>query len=278
MAQHAVATPCRSGESASSLPSSSSPAWVGNAGSGRKACGRRVSHRGRAAWRHPGGDFRHRHTSAISTVTVGSQISGPGHRRAGRFQFAGEEGDILAGIDPSRPTRPQIEQGAAQIASARRSCGAGAGGLAQRHPRLPAQGRPRAAATGRQNDVDQARAAEQAQAQVNSAQAQIRQQTASTQTTQVNLQRTVIRSPVDGVVLTRKIEPSQTVAASLSAGTVHHRRRPLEDADRAAGRRIRHRQVRSASRWASPPMPPDRQFKGHGGTGCGWPRRPTTTW
>jgi HlyD family secretion protein len=68
------------------------------------------------------------------------------------------------------------------------------------------------------SDVDQARAAlEQAQAQVNSAQAQIRQQTASTQTTRVNLQRTVIRSPVDGVVLTRKIEPGQTVAASLQA-------------------------------------------------------------
>ena len=68
------------------------------------------------------------------------------------------------------------------------------------------------------SEVDLARSSlEQAQAQVNSAQAQIRQQTASTQTTRVNLQRTVIRSPVDGVVLTRTIEPGQTVAASLSA-------------------------------------------------------------
>src|SRR5690606_7360450 len=56
-----------------------------------------------------------------------------------------------------------------------------------------------------------------AEAQVASAQAQIRQQTASTRTTQVNLDRTVIRSPVDGVVLTRSIEPGQTVAASLQA-------------------------------------------------------------
>src|SRR5690606_41992059 len=68
------------------------------------------------------------------------------------------------------------------------------------------------------SDVDLARAAlEQARAQVASAQAQIRQQTASTQTTRVNLDRTVIRAPVDGAVLTRSIEPGQTVAASLQA-------------------------------------------------------------
>src|SRR5690606_10273189 len=56
-----------------------------------------------------------------------------------------------------------------------------------------------------------------ARAQVNAAQAQIRQQVASTETTRINLGRTVIRSPVDGVVLTRTIEPGQTVAASLQA-------------------------------------------------------------
>ena len=68
------------------------------------------------------------------------------------------------------------------------------------------------------SDVDLARAArDQAQAQVNASQAQITQQTAATQATRINLGRTVIRSPVDGVVLTRTIEPGQTVAASLQA-------------------------------------------------------------
>ena len=68
------------------------------------------------------------------------------------------------------------------------------------------------------SDADLARAArDQAHAQINSAQAQITQQQASTQTAQLNLQRTVIRAPVDGVVLTRTIEPGQTVAASLQA-------------------------------------------------------------
>jgi HlyD family secretion protein len=68
------------------------------------------------------------------------------------------------------------------------------------------------------SDLDLAKSArDQARAQVAAAQAQITQQQASTQTSQLNLQRTVIRSPVDGVVLTRSIEPGQTVAASLQA-------------------------------------------------------------
>ena len=155
--------------------------------------------------------------SAISTVTVGSQISGQVTDVRVDFNSPVKKGDILATIDPST-YEAQIEQGAAQIASAQAQLRQAQASL--RNASLDYQ---RKADLGRQqlvakSDVDQARAAlEQAQAQVNSAQAQIRQQTASTQTTRVNLQRTVIRSPVDGVVLTRKIEPGQTVAASLQA-------------------------------------------------------------
>ena len=155
--------------------------------------------------------------SAISTVTVGSQVSGQITDVMVDFNDTVKKGDILATIDAST-YQAQIEQGAAQIASAQASLRQAQAGL--RNAQLDYN---RKADLGRQqlvskSDVDLARASlEQAQAQVNSAQAQIRQQTASTQTTRVNLSRTVIRSPVDGVVLTRTIEPGQTVAASLSA-------------------------------------------------------------
>ena len=56
-----------------------------------------------------------------------------------------------------------------------------------------------------------------AQAEINSAQARIRQYEATLQRARVDLQRTVIRSPVDGTVIDRKIEPGQTVAASFTA-------------------------------------------------------------
>ncbi len=155
--------------------------------------------------------------SAISTVTVGSQISGQVMDVRVDFNSPVRRNDVLAIIDPST-FQAQIEQGAAQVASAQAQLRQAQAAL--RNAQLDYE---RKSGLGRQqlvarSDVDLARASlEQARAQVNSAQAQIRQQTAATQTTRVNLQRTVIRSPVDGVVLTRTIEPGQTVAASLQA-------------------------------------------------------------
>ena len=155
--------------------------------------------------------------SAISTVTVGSQISGQVTEVLVDFNSQVKQGQVLARIDP-RTYEAQIQQGAAQIASARASLAQAQATL--RNAELDYR---RKADLGAQElvaraDVDQAKAAlEQARAQVASAQAQIRQQTASTETSQVNLERTVITSPVDGVVLTRTIEPGQTVAASLQA-------------------------------------------------------------
>ena len=155
--------------------------------------------------------------SAISTVTVGSQISGQVTDVLVDFNSPVKKGEVLARIDPSA-YEAQIAQGSAQIASANAQLAQAQATLRNAtvdYNRKAELGRQQMVARG---DVDAARATmQQAQAQVASAQAQIRQQTASTQTTRVNLSRTVIRSPVDGVVLTRKIEPGQTVAASLQA-------------------------------------------------------------
>ena len=155
--------------------------------------------------------------SAISTVTVGSQISGQVTEVLVDFNSQVREGQVLARIDP-RTYEAQIEQGAAQVASARASLAQAQASL--RNAELDYR---RKADLGTQQlvaqaDIDLARAAlDQARAQVASTQAQIRQQSASTETSRVNLERTVITSPVDGVVLTRTIEPGQTVAASLQA-------------------------------------------------------------
>ncbi|MDH5833118.1 efflux RND transporter periplasmic adaptor subunit [Luteimonas kalidii] len=155
--------------------------------------------------------------SAISTVTVGSQISGQVTDVLVDFNSQVNQGDVLARIDP-RTYEAQIEQGAAQIAGARASLSQAEAAL--RNAELDYR---RKSDLGDQQlvaraDIDLARAAyDQARAQVTSTRAQIRQQTASTESTQINLERTVIRSPVDGVVLTRTIEPGQTVAASLQA-------------------------------------------------------------
>lgn len=155
--------------------------------------------------------------SATSTVVIGSQVSGQVTDVLVDFNDRVSRGQVIARIDPST-YEAQIEQNNAQVASARASLAQSQATLAN----AQVDYERKAGLVERQlvarSDVDLARAAlEQARAQVSAAQAQIRQQTAATRTTQVNLDRTVIRSPVDGVVLIRAIEPGQTVAASLQA-------------------------------------------------------------
>ncbi|GAB3104311.1 efflux RND transporter periplasmic adaptor subunit [Lysobacter terrae] len=155
--------------------------------------------------------------NATSQVDVGSQISGQVTDVLADYNDRVSKGQVIARIDPSTYDA-QIAQGNAQINSARAGLA-----TAQATLRNAEADYNRKAELAQQQliargDLDLARAArDQARAQVASAQAQIRQQTASTQTSRLNLQRTVIRSPVDGVVLSRSVEPGQTVAASLQA-------------------------------------------------------------
>ncbi|WP_052108227.1 efflux RND transporter periplasmic adaptor subunit [Aerolutibacter daejeonensis] len=155
--------------------------------------------------------------AAISTVDVGSQISGQVIDVLVDYNDHVSKDQVIARIDPST-YEAQIAQGDAAANSARAGLA-----TAQAVLRNAEVDYRRKASLGQQQlvsqgDVDQARATlDQARAQVAQAQAQIRQQVASTQTARLNLQRAVIRSPVDGVVLTRSIEPGQTVAASLQA-------------------------------------------------------------
>lgn len=155
--------------------------------------------------------------SAISTVIVGSQVSGQVTEVLVDFNDPVTRGQVIARIDPSTYDA-QITQGNAQVAAAQASLRQAQATL--RNAELDFQRKQDLGSRQlvARSDIDLARAArDQAQAQVGSAQAQIIQQGAATQATRINLSRTVIRSPVDGVVLTRTIEPGQTVAASLQA-------------------------------------------------------------
>jgi HlyD family secretion protein len=155
--------------------------------------------------------------AAISTVDVGSQISGQVTDVLVDFNDRVTKGQVIARIDPST-YQAQIAQGSAQVASARANLATAQATLRNAEADYARKAQLAQQQLIARGDLDLARAArDQARAQVNAAQAQITQQQASTQTTRLNLQRTVIRSPVDGVVLTRTIEPGQTVAASLQA-------------------------------------------------------------
>ena len=155
--------------------------------------------------------------SATSTVTVGSQVSGQVTEVLVDFNDQVKKDQVIARIDPST-YEAQIAQGSAQVSGARATLAQAQATLRNAQLDYDRKSDLGSRQLVARSDVDLARAAlDQARASVASAQAQIQQQTASTQTTRINLGRTVIRSPVDGVVLTRTIEPGQTVAASLQA-------------------------------------------------------------
>ncbi|WP_240318564.1 efflux RND transporter periplasmic adaptor subunit [Lysobacter sp. TY2-98] len=155
--------------------------------------------------------------SAISTVVVGSEVSGKVTDVYVDYNDHVRKGQVLARIDPST-YEAQIAQGSAQISAAQANATEAAAALRNAeidYQRKAQLGKDKLVA---QSDVDLARSTlERARATLAASRAQIAQQQAGTRTARVNLGRTEIRSPVDGVVLTRSIEPGQTVAASLQA-------------------------------------------------------------
>lgn len=155
--------------------------------------------------------------SALSTVDVGSEVSGKVTQVLVDYNDHVTRGQVIARIDPDT-FRTQIAQGDAAIASARAALANAQAALRNAEADYA---RKRDLAQRRlvaKSDLDLAQAQrDQARAQVAQNEAQIRQQQANTENAHLNLERSVIRSPVDGVVLTRAVEPGQTVAASLQA-------------------------------------------------------------
>lgn len=152
---------------------------------------------------------------ATSTVEIGSQISGQVISVEVDFNDPVTRGQAIAHLDPA-PIRTRVTQAQADLASARASLSEAQATLVNAQADYD---RKRDLA-GRQliarAEFDLAVAArDQARARVGSARAVVEQRQAAVGAVELDLDYTVIRSPVDGVVLLRDVEPGQTVAASL---------------------------------------------------------------
>ncbi len=155
------------------------------------------------------------HVEAITSVSVGAEISGRVATVAADFNDRVKAGDVLARFDQAAldAQRVQIE---AQVAAARAV-------LAQSRVDLEQAQRNRARsdalfAKSAQTEAEHetAKSAESlAQARVAAAQAQLAAQEASRALARTNLEHSVVRSPIDGIVITRNIDPGQTVASML---------------------------------------------------------------
>ena len=144
--------------------------------------------------------------SAVTTVQIGSQVSGVIARLYADFNSRVQKGQLLAELDPT-PFQAQVEQRQADVSKARIEA-ANAKVTYERQRRLVAAG------LAAQADLDGAKA------QYEGAGAQVRQSEAALSQANTNLRYTKIISPIEGIVVDRAYDVGQTVAASFQAPTL----------------------------------------------------------
>lgn len=153
--------------------------------------------------------------NALSTVDVGTQVSGLVESVAVDYNDTVKKGQVIARIDRST-VQARVIQVAAALASAQASAAQARANLKQAEADYARKSDLVQKQLVARSDFDLATAAlGQARAQVDAANANIRQQQAMLDSAKVDLGHTDILSPVDGVILARSVEPGQTVAASF---------------------------------------------------------------
>ena len=153
-------------------------------------------------------------------VTVGSELSGIVAEVLVDYDDRVQVGQVLARIDATR-LEAQARQSAAQLQAARARLQQTAATLEEARAQLARLEQVFEASKGRvpsRQELDTQRAtAKRAASEHASARAVIAQQRAALETFETDLSRLVIRSPIEGVVLERNVDPGQTVAASFQA-------------------------------------------------------------
>ncbi|BFU91777.1 MAG: RND transporter [Nitrospira sp.] len=152
----------------------------------------------------------------VVSVQVGTQVSGMIKSLHADFNSRVKAGDTVAIIDPE-PFKARREQAVGNLEMARSNVARSKADLAQRKRELDRVQSLLPQQFVSQNDVDVALTNFQsAEAQLRVAGAQVKQAEAALNAAELELKYTVIRSPVDGIVVARNIEVGQTVASSFA--------------------------------------------------------------
>jgi HlyD family secretion protein len=152
----------------------------------------------------------------VVSVQVGTQVSGMIKSLHADFNSQVKAGDKVAVIDPE-PFKARRDQAAGNLEMARSTVARARADLAQRKRERDRVESLVAQEFVSQNDVDVAVTNYQsAEAQLRVSEAQVKQAEAALNAAELELKYTVIRSPVDGVVVARNVEVGQTVASSFA--------------------------------------------------------------
>jgi len=154
------------------------------------------------------------------TVQVGSQVSGTIAKLHTDFNSQVKKGQVIAELDQAK-FKARVDEEKASLRAAQAN-------MAKTKVTLEDTRRNLARATELRNrdlisqsELDAAQTAfEAAAAQFEVAKAQVAQAQAALNQAAVDLGNTIIRSPVDGIVISRNVDVGQTVAASLQAPTL----------------------------------------------------------
>ncbi|HWR34517.1 MAG TPA: efflux RND transporter periplasmic adaptor subunit [Clostridia bacterium] len=172
--------------------------------------------------------------NAVTTVQVGSQVSGNVSKLFADFNSRVKKGQVIARIDPSifegnlNQAQADMENAKANLAVARANLEKSKATALQAKQDLERTERLTKEGVMSQQQLDLAQsnydaAAAQvnaSQAQVTQASAQIKQRGAAVQVAQTNVNNTIITAPIDGTVVNRNVDVGQTVAASMQAPTL----------------------------------------------------------
>jgi len=152
----------------------------------------------------------------VTLVQVGSQVTGMVESLHADFNSAVKKDQVVARIDPF-PYRARRDQAAANLANARASVLKAKADQSQRKRELDRVQSLIKQQFVSQNDVDMAVTAyEGAAAQLAVAEAAVKQAQAALEAAELDLTYTVIKSPIDGVVISRQVEVGQRISASVS--------------------------------------------------------------
>ena len=171
---------------------------------------------------------------AVTTVQVGSQVSGNISYLGADFNSIVHSGQVIARLDPSmfdaqlQAARANLMQAEANFTKAQSDLERAKVQLIdaqQKHARAKELA---ARSLVPQSDLDAAKVAVDVaqaalgsqQATVAQTQAAVSQSQAAVNQNQVNLDHTIITAPIDGIVTQRSVDVGQTVAASLQSPTL----------------------------------------------------------
>jgi HlyD family secretion protein len=172
--------------------------------------------------------------NAVTTVQVGSQVSGTISRLYADFNSRVKKGQVIAQIDPAL-FEGALLQAKADLANAQANLTAGKANVEKakatdiqakadyvRNEGLAKEGvvSPQQLDLARANADTSSAAVSAAEAQVVQAAAQVQQKEAAVAVAKTNLDYTTIHAPIDGTVIARNVDVGQTVAASLQAPTL----------------------------------------------------------